>query len=645
VTPRSHLGKAYRPDIDGMRAVAVAGVVAFHANPRLAPGGFSGVDVFLAISGYLISRLILDALAGGAFRFRDFYARRLVRLAPALAIVLAACWGFGWLTLLPSEYAQLGTHVAGGAGFLDNVVFWSESGYFDADAATKPLLHLWSLGVEEQFYLLWPPLVALAWWRRVPLLGVMLGLALVSFAVNVATVHSHPAAAFYLPPSRLWELSLGGALACLSYRAPLDVPRWLPSAASGGALVLLVMSFAWLGAGHPFPGWWALLPVGWALATIAAGPNAWVNRVVLGHPVLTFVGAISYPLYLWHWPLLTFARIVTSGDPGGGLIATLVTASVLLAWLTYRFVEQPVQSAYRAGRTRWVPARLVASLGAVAIAGLSVRVWSRELPSRFPSTVQALVDFEYDYAAAYRERRCYLMPDQPQSAFAPECVDAGGATAAPLVVLWGDSHAAHLYPGLRQLQQDVRFRLAQFTGSACPPLLALEVAEQPFCRGVNDDVITRIASLKPETVLLAARWDVYGYSHLADTIAALRRVSGARIVLLGQLPNWTERVPRLLFNESRRRRFAVVPTRLPFLDGHYDRADRVLREEATRLGVAFVSAYGILCDADGCLVRLDGGPAVLTTWDDHHLTSAGSTFVARALAPRLFGPGHAPPAS
>jgi peptidoglycan/LPS O-acetylase OafA/YrhL len=428
---------AYRPDIDGMRAVAVAGVVAFHARPALAPGGFSGVDIFFAISGYLISRLIIDALDGRRFRFGDFYARRLVRLAPALAVVLAACWGFGWLTLLPSEYAQLGTHVAGGAGFLDNVVFWTESGYFDTDAASKPLLHLWSLGVEEQFYLVWPPLVALAWWRRVAPLRVMLGLAALSFAVNIATVHAHPAAAFYLPPSRLWELSLGGALACRSSRPRRDLPRWLPTALSGSALVLLVTSFAVLGSGHPFPGWWALMPIGWALATIAAGPDAWVNRVVLSHPLFTFVGAISYPLYLWHWPLLTFARIVTSGDPGGPLITALVAASVLLAWLTYRFVEQPVQNAYRAGRTRWLPARLAAGLALVAIAGVSVRVWSHELPPRFPSNVQALVDFEYDYAAAYRERRCYLMPDQPQSAFAPECVDADDGTGAPLVVLWG----------------------------------------------------------------------------------------------------------------------------------------------------------------------------------------------------------------
>ena len=309
---------------------------------------------------------------------------------------------------------------------------------------------------------------------------------------------------------------------------------------------------------------------------------------------------------------------------------------MLLAWLTFRFVEQPVQNAYRAGRTRWLPARLAAGLALVAVAGLSVRVWSHELPPRFPSSVQALVDFEYDYAAAYRERT--VLSDAGPAAERvrarmcrcrrcqrPRRSWCCGAIRTPRISI----------RACAELQHEVRFRLAQFTGSACPPLLAFDLPAQPFCRDVNDSVVARIAGLRPQVVLLAARWDVYGYSHLADTVAALRRASRARIVLLGQLPNWTERVPRLLFNEARRHHFAVVPHRLPFLDGNYDRADRVLREQATRLGVEFVSAYGILCNADGCLVRLDGGPGTLTTWDDHHLTSAGSTFVVRALAPRL----------
>ena len=646
------MGTAYRSDLDGMRALAVLGVVAFHADVRLAPGGFAGVDVFFVLSGYLISQLVMRALADGTFRFREFFVRRLVRLGPALAIVLVGCWAAGWLTLLPVEYAQLGAHIAAGAGFVANIVFWQESGaYFDAGAASKPLLHLWSLGVEEQFYLVWPLCLAAAWRWRVPLLPVVLALGAVSFAINLATVGTHPAAAFYLPFARFWELAAGGALACLAFgpasdarlrrpswlsRAADHVPSWLPSISSAAGLALLGASMAVLG-GRAVPGWWAVLPVAGAVLLIAAGERSWVNRVVLSHPALTFVGVISYPLYLWHWPILTFTRIVTSREPAPLVIAAAAGGSVLLAWLTYRFVEQPAQAGYREGLDGWLPARLVAALAMSAAVGFSVLGWRDALPSRFPASVQYLVDFEYDYATAYREGRCYLGADQPRAAFAAECVDAPATAGAPLVVLWGDSHAAHLYPGLRRLQRDVSFRVAQFTGAACPPLLSLDSVIQPFCRRINQAALDRIRRLRPQVVLLAARWDTYDYSHLAETVAAVRRRAGrARIVLLGQLPNWTDRIPRLLFNEVRRHPLGGVPSRLPFLDGQEDRADRQLRERAERLGVEFVSAYGILCNDDGCLVKMGTGPGGLTTWDDHHLTSEGSAFVARRLAPRLF---------
>jgi len=252
--------------------------------------------------------------------------------------------------------------------------------------------------------------------------------------------------------------------------------------------------------------------------------------------------------------------------------------------------------------------------------------------------VQYLVDFQYDYASAYREGRCYLSPGQAGDAFADECVDAPGRPGTPLVVLWGDSHAAHLYPGLRRLQAEMPFRLAQFTASACPPLRALDVPLHPSCREINESVLVRIRGLRPQVVLLAARWDVYKISSLDETVKALRQITSARIVLLGELPNWTDRIPRLLFNEVRRQPLAGVPSRLPFFAGSWEPADRVLRERAERLGVVFVSAYGILCNAGGCLVKMGQGPWGITTWDDHHLTSEGSAFVVHRLAPRLFEP-------
>src|SRR5688572_242044 len=212
------MSASYRPDVDGLRAVAVLAVLAFHAFPNVAPGGFAGVDVFFVISGFLISGIILGDLERGRFSFADFYWRRIRRIFPALVLVLAGCLGLGWLVLLPHEYAQLGKHVVAGAGFIANLAFWHEAGYFDSSAELKPLLHLWSLGVEEQYYLVWP--LALFLFRRWPraMLGMIIGVGAVSFAANLWLVELRPNAAFYLPMTRFWELLVGSALAWFSIK-------------------------------------------------------------------------------------------------------------------------------------------------------------------------------------------------------------------------------------------------------------------------------------------------------------------------------------------------------------------------------------------------------------------------------------------
>jgi peptidoglycan/LPS O-acetylase OafA/YrhL len=207
----------YRPDIDGLRAIAVLSVVAFHAFPLRMKGGFIGVDVFFVISGFLISTIIFENLGKGTFSFTEFYARRVKRIFPALAVVLGACLIFGWLALLPDELNQLGKHIAAGAGFVSNLVLWGEAGYFDNAAETKPLLHLWSLGIEEQFYIVWPLLVWLAWKRKFNFLVLAAFLAFVSFALNIKGIKQDHIAAFYSPLTRFWELLCGALLARYSF--------------------------------------------------------------------------------------------------------------------------------------------------------------------------------------------------------------------------------------------------------------------------------------------------------------------------------------------------------------------------------------------------------------------------------------------
>ena len=365
----------YRPDIDGLRAVAVLSVVAFHAFPRWMPGGFIGVDIFFVISGFLISTIIFENLEKNTFSFLGFYARRVRRIFPALLMVLIFSYAFGWIALFADEYKQLGKHIAAGAGFVSNLVLWSESGYFDNSSDTKPLLHLWSLGIEEQFYIVWPFVLWLAWKKRFNLVTLIALVWFASFYLNIQGVKKDVVATFYSPQTRFWELFAGsmlawfvlhskntfsnyglkidGLLSRIVYRESVEADgRTLSNTTSFAGCLLLAYGFWRISKEVGFPGWWGMVPVLGAALVILAGPRAWLNRTVLSNKIAVWFGLISFPLYLWHWPLLSFARIVESGTPARNVRIVAVVLSVALAWLTYRFVERPI----RFGKNRRIKA-------------------------------------------------------------------------------------------------------------------------------------------------------------------------------------------------------------------------------------------------------------------------------------------------
>ena len=334
----------YRPDIDGLRAIAILAVIIFHAFPKKIPGGFVGVDIFFVISGFLISTIIFSGLERGGFSLIDFYVRRVRRIFPALILVLASCLIFGWVVLFSYEYKQLGLHVSAGSGFIQNFILWDESGYFDHAAETKPLLHLWSLAIEEQFYIFWPLLLAFVWRKQWNFLTITLAIATVSFSLNIYLIISgHEAAAFYMPFSRFWELMVGGVLAYVILHKPQLINKH-KNVQSFVGFIFLGAGFALLNKQSDFPGWWALLPTIGTFLIISAGPAAWMNRYILSNKLMIWVGLISYPLYLWHWPLLTFTRITTITLPSGTLKWLALIFSVLLAWATFKFLEKPIQS-------------------------------------------------------------------------------------------------------------------------------------------------------------------------------------------------------------------------------------------------------------------------------------------------------------
>lgn len=340
----------YRPDIDGLRAVAVLAVVVFHAFPNWLKGGFIGVDIFFVISGYLISTIIFENLDKGTFSFSEFYARRIKRIFPALLLVLLACFSLGWFVLLSEEYKQLGKHIVAGSVFISNFVLWNESGYFDHSAETKPLLHLWSLGIEEQFYILWPFLLWFAWKRKFNLLMMTMGVACASFILNLIYVQQDMVATFYSPLSRFWELLSGSLLAWFTlYKKSIFTNRQksdgkrIANVLSLSGFLLLTYGFWAIHKETLFPGKWALVPVLGAILIITAGDKAWFNRTILSHKIVVWFGLISFPLYLWHWPLLSFATIVEGDTPSPIIRIAAVALSITLAWFTYRFIERPLR--------------------------------------------------------------------------------------------------------------------------------------------------------------------------------------------------------------------------------------------------------------------------------------------------------------
>lgn len=357
--------EAYRPDIDGLRAISILAVLFYHAFPTTVTSGFVGVDIFFVISGYLIGGLITSELSAGKFSLINFYERRIRRIFPSLILVCLSTYVIGWAVMFPVELSMLGKHLVGAAAFVTNFVLLNEVGYFDAEAHAKPLLHLWSLAIEEQFYLLWPLFAMLTWRRRRLFLLATLIFALSSFASNVS--HRPASDAFYLPWTRFWELAIGVLAAHIprsTVNAILGTAVFRQAACAIGLVLIGIAVFCIPVA--VFPGWWSLLPVIGAALVIVSAPGTIAGRWLLSIRPMVFVGRISYPLYLWHWPLFSFAWLKYGSSPPESTTWQLIALSVCLAYLTFRFVENPVRFGVKKGR---IALSLVSAVLALAAMG------------------------------------------------------------------------------------------------------------------------------------------------------------------------------------------------------------------------------------------------------------------------------------
>ncbi|WP_338688903.1 acyltransferase family protein [Bradyrhizobium sp. 26S5] len=596
---------AYRPDIDGLRAVAVSAVILFHAFPGTLPGGFVGVDIFFVISGYLITGIVTSDLHDKTFSLATFYERRIRRIFPALIVVLAATMFVGVHLLLPNELHSLGKNAVASSLFSANLMLLSEVSYFDIGAHLKPLLHLWSLGIEEQFYLAWPLILCALPRRWMPIAA---GIGLVaSFSLNVALASDHPASAFFLPFTRAWELMAGALLTFLPSQS-----RAVREGAAIIGIVAIEVSFFLFDAKMTFPGWAAALPVAGASLLIMS-EGAIVNRILTLKPFVG-VGLISYSLYLWHWPVLVFLQIYLFRPLNDTLGLAAVALASALSVLTYFAVERPLRR-----QSRVFP--IGAAMAAVGLFGLYATFV--KVPD-LPGPLQAMINTP-DGVTSWRVHECLLL-DGEDGDFR-NCSE----TKRPLIAIWGDSTASALIPGLAKLQQNHAFGIAQYSVSSCSPLLLPAHSASRYCLEKNAEIVRRVSEIKPDIVILHAIWDAGDSATTTKpTIDALRAAGVPRIIMIGPVPVWRGGLPDIAVAYYRRYD-SVLPERTSqFVNGSRD--DKIIEGIAAALGVEYISARNALCQTDGCLTRLGDS---LTARDTVHLTSPGSEYLVRRIAGQL----------
>jgi peptidoglycan/LPS O-acetylase OafA/YrhL len=479
----------YRSDIDGLRAIAILSVVGFHAYPNLFRGGFIGVDVFFVISGYLITTIILNELANDSFTLKDFYIRRIRRIFPALLLVLFCCLLFGWFSLLADEYRQLGKHIFNGATFVSNFVFWKESGYFDIASEKKVLLHLWSLAIEEQYYLIWPMLALILWKKKINFLKCTLSIALISFLFNILSLNHNISAAFFLPSSRFWELMIGSIAAYLvmNRETLLDIYSLWSKNFLAGALnqnqilniklnknilesipfiggILIIGSIFFITKDMKFPGWCALFPVIGATLVILSPKESWLNRAILSHPILVWIGLISFPLYLWHWPILSFARILEGKELSLWVRSLCICLSFICAAATYYLLEKPI----RASKNKFkilIMLVLMIIMGAVGFLiykenGLVFRLQNNEILLK-----------QFDWNSSYNKS------EECKKKFpGDDYCNISNPNISPNVAIIGDSHANHFYWGLSEYFKSKNKNLINMGSGGCPPFIGISMS-------------------------------------------------------------------------------------------------------------------------------------------------------------------------
>lgn len=615
-----------RSDITGLRAVAVFLVLLFHLGTSVR-GGYIGVDVFFVISGYLITSVILADLGDGTFSLFSFYERRVRRILPALLTMLIVCSALAWRLLPPAELEAYGRSQFAALFSFSNIFFHNQAGYFATPSTLTPLLHTWSLGVEEQFYIFFPILILLVYRAFPRLLALALCvLAMASFLAAAITVSHDRNTAFFYASLRAWELLIGAILAH-GFLPKIHGVVGRNLASVGGLLLILWPAFQYTD-GTPFPGIAALPPcLGTALVLAAGETGSSLVGAILSLRPVVFLGLISYSIYLWHWPLLVFQRtdrilfVQRDLTPIAKVLFTLVV--VVIAALSWALIEQPL----RRGRSRPAPRILIPAIASVVLlmtVSSTVLRTSHGFPSRFPLHAQRVGEYtNYDRGPSTRDGLCYLQPTAVLTDFHSDpCLLQHPGRKSILVL--GDSHAAALYPGLRQVFPDRD--ILQANVSSCRPFASEPADSAPICVDLNSFLFgSYLPTHHIDELLLAAKWSTGDFGALTQTIQ-FAHDHGIAVVLVGPGIEFDEGLPRLLAVALRKGDVEEAATHRDLDPQHLDALMATLAAKQWR--VPYISIYGDLC-TPAC--PLYAAPDVPLLFDSHHFTAAGATLMARAM--------------
>lgn len=641
-----------------MRTIAVFLVVFFHAWPHWVRGGFIGVDIFFVISGYLITSILLKDLSNGNYSILNFYSRRIRRIFPALFIVIASTLVFGWYILLRTEFVVLGKHSASGAGFIANLIFWSETGYFDAESTTKPLLHLWSLGVEEQFYIVWPILLwSLTKWRF-SLQKVILVALLASFAYCLYVTSHNPTAAYFSPLSRFWELAVGGLCACNIKEQQQKTSKFLADIGTFIGLVLIAVTVIKITDQTPFPGWWALAPVIGTALILQTGGYSRLGSIALSSKIMVRLGLVSYPFYLWHWPLLSYAYIVGGERPTAMLKVAMIVSSLILATATYFVIERPTQRIQARDKAVAVLAGAMTCLALFGGATYIGIISPRQQDSAVDHYLRALNDVQYPTPS--------MIPLHYQGSLFQQLNGNGnGAT-----IFLGDSvveqYGLYATEFLKR-EPESRAKIIFATAGGCPPIqrvIRLPQLKFLHCTKTIDHGMTLAESSEVDTVVIGASWYGYfnstydemtidGYSfpnRVAQDLAYDQiRSSLEKLVKLGKRvyfvmppPSGSAFDPRSMIDGSRFGQMHVrksIPTfSLSVFEQRNHEARLRLLTIAKESKVNLIEPTDSLCKEQACPVVDTNGEPIYT--DSVHMRPKFSISGASYLEPALRSIGH-----